>query len=100
MRRCTKFTLGKGRECSVTTFLRSLSPLFSDPGRESTLRLQEGGDGGAVLRHHLLGARGGGRGHAAQGQGRKTLRTKENIQSGESTKQVFQNWVSAAISLL
>ena len=58
------------------------SPL-SDCGREGALRVQARGGGGAVLRHHLLGARRVGRRHAAQGQGRQALRTEEDLQGGE-----------------
>ena len=60
----------------------SLSPL-SDCGREGALRVQARGGGGAVLRHHLLGARRVGRRHAAQGQGRQALRPEEDLQGGE-----------------
>ena len=60
----------------------SLSPL-SDCGREGPLCVQARGGGGAVLRHHLLGARRVGRRHAAQGQGRKALRPEEDLQGGE-----------------
>ncbi len=57
---------------------------FAEPGRQGSLRVQEGGHGRTVLRHHLLRARGGGRGHATEGEGGKTLRTEEDVQSGET----------------
>ena len=60
--------------------------LFPDPGWQGALCVLEGCNGGAVLRHHLLRPRGGGRGYAAQGQGGKALRTKENIPSGKDNK--------------
>ena len=55
-------------------------------GRQGAVRVQEGGRGGEVLRHHLQRARGElQRGHAAPaGEGRQALRPEADIQSGES----------------
>ena len=60
-----------------------LSLFLSDCGRQGALRVQARGRRGAVLRHHLLGARRVGRRHAAEGQGRQTLRPEEDVQGGE-----------------
>ena len=68
---------------SDTTTLSNLSH-FTECGREGSVRVQEGGRGGEVLRHHLQRPRGELQwGHPAQGPGWQTLRPEENLQSGE-----------------
>ena len=63
--------------------------VFTEFGREGSVRVQESGRGGEVLRHHLQRPRGEqGGGHTAQGQGGQTLRPEENLQSGESHAEI------------
>ena len=81
---------------------------FPGQRRQGPLRLQEGRHGGAVLRHHLLGPRRGGRksgrigrsglsgGRTAsapyEGEGGKALRTEEDLQSGECLRIQIHQW--------
>ena len=70
-------------------FLPSNYKLLAESGRQGPVRVQEGGRGGEVLRHHLQRPRGEqGGGHTAQGQGGQTLRPEENLQSGESHAEI------------
>jgi hypothetical protein len=64
-------------------FVLFLLSLLSGDGRESSLCVQEGCHGGAVLRHHLLGSRRGRGRNAAERKGGKALRTEEDLQSGK-----------------
>ena len=58
--------------------------MFPELRREGSVRVQEGGRGGEVLRHHLQRPRGEFQwGHSAEGPGGQTLRPEENLQSGE-----------------
>ena len=55
--------------------------MFPELRREGSVRVQEGGRGGEVLRHHLQRARGElQRGHAAPaGAGRQALRPEADL---------------------
>ena len=65
-------------------FLPSNYKLLAESGRQGPVRVQEGGRGGEVLRHHLQRPRGELQWrHPAQGPGGQTLRPEENLQSGE-----------------
>ena len=65
-------------------FLPSNYKLLAESGRQGPVRVQEGGRGGEVLRHHLQRPRGKLQwGHPAEGPGGQTLRPEENLQSGE-----------------
>ena len=58
--------------------------MFPELRREGSVRVQEGGRGGEILRHHLQRARREQlRRHPAQGQGGQTLWPEEDLQSGE-----------------